>query len=69
MNGRWWIFSGHLCLEADGRSVVLGFVGLWGDVRQLLQTAWRTATVEDIGAAAYQVLLLACYAWKVLDDP
>jgi hypothetical protein len=28
--------SGHLWLEADGRSAVLRIVGLWGDVRWLL---------------------------------
>jgi hypothetical protein len=56
-------------LEADGQSAVLDIVSLWGNVRWLLQTAWRKTALEDFGAAAYQAILLACYSRKVLDGP
>jgi hypothetical protein len=55
--------TGHFCLEAYGRSLVFGVLGLWSDVRRLLQTSRRKATLENCCTTARQVLLMACYAW------
>ena len=58
---------------SDGRGLRYGFGGLGfaGSIKngpgEHCQTAWHTTTLENRRAAAYQILLLACYAWKMLD--
>ena len=39
----------------------------WRDVRWFFYTAWGEVDLEDVGASACQVFLLAGHAWVLLD--